>query len=58
MSDSWNTEQDIEKFVSELYTMISDLERAKEILFDMRESSNTRERYSSLKQRAKDWMKP
>ena len=57
MSSSWSTEQELRALSSELYSMIDALDKAADILRDMRETENIRERARSLKQRAKDWMK-
>ena len=57
MSSSWNTEEDLRRQINELYSMAADLERAADILRDMRETNGLNERIKDLKQRASDWMK-
>ena len=57
MSNSWNTEEELRRLSSELYEMASDLDKAVEILRDMRETEGIKEKVRSLKERAASWMK-
>ena len=60
MSSSWNTEQEIEKTISELNEYVMQLESCLEIIRgvkDLNTMNHLREKVKDAKERAKRWMK-
>lgn len=58
MSNSCDTEVELEKLADKLRGEADDLDRAREVLEALRESKNHKEEINRLKSRVKDWMRP